>query len=542
MTDNRAELLQADSLPGLLALRVAASPDVPFLINASDGQQLTFGEFSAQVERMAAWLQQQGVTAGSAVVWQLPTGLLANVVSFAIARLGATQAPVIHLYREREVSAIIQQSAPSHILIPATAGGFDYGTMMADVLAAIGADLAIQPKVMPVCGDEGAARSHAGAWERVAVMPVLEPEQTGETALPGAVATRWYYFTSGTTSAPKGAVHTDTSLMAGARHMAQRFAVTTRDIGSVGYPIAHVGGIIYVAMALMAGIPVVLIEKYIPELAVAALGKYQVTLAGGSTAHYQILLAEQNKSPGKLILPALRIIGGGGAAKPTALFNEVKAKLGVTIIHGYGMTEAPISSFNSVRNSDEQLANTDGLILDGLQMRIVATDPSTGEERDVPCGEEGEIRLMGANVMQGYLIAEQNLEAFDDRGFFKTGDLGRLRRDGCLCVTGRLKEIIIRKGENVSAREVEELLAKHPAVKDAAVIGLPDEERGELVCAVVELVSPEAQLTLEEVAAFLAAQKLMRQKIPERLEIMAEMPRNQSFHKVQKKELIRLFS
>ena len=174
----------------------------------------------------------------------------------------------------------------------------------------------------------------------------------------------------------------------------------------------------------------------------------------------------------------------------------------------------------SPHDTDEQLANTDGQPVVGCEVRVVAPGGA-------PAGpdEEGEIRVRGPMVFRGYTDPVLTADAFDADGFFRTGDLGRLRADGHVVVTGRLKDVIVRKGENISAKEIEDLLYSHPKVQDVAVIGLPDPERGERVCAVVLLVAGEESLGFDELSAFCREAGLMTQKIPEQLEVRADMPR-----------------
>src|SRR5258708_21365119 len=191
------------------------------------------------------------------------------------------------------------------------------------------------------------------------------------------------------------------------------------------------------------------------------------------------------------------------------------------MLHGYGMTEVPMISQGSPHDAEEQLANTDGAPVVGADVRIVKLDGAVAR-----AGEEGEIRVRGPMVFRGYTDPKLTEEAFDADGFFRTGDLGKLRTDGHVCITGRLKDVIVRKGENISAKEIEDLLYTHPKVAEVAVIGLPDKERGERVCAVVQLVADVAPLTLDEVVQFCKKAGLMTQKIPEQLEIRTEdMPR-----------------
>jgi cyclohexanecarboxylate-CoA ligase len=270
----------------------------------------------------------------------------------------------------------------------------------------------------------------------------------------------------------------------------------------------------------------------VPAAAVVTFRELGVTMCGGSMAFYQMYLAEQRASPGAPVVPSLRVMSGGGAAKPPEIFYDVQREMGVRIVHGYGMTEVPMIAMGSPHDTDEQLAQTDGRPVIGAEIRIVRDDGSIA-----PPDGEGEIRLHGPVVCLGYTDPVANAEAFDAHGWFRTGDLGVLRPDGHLRLTGRVKDVIIRKGENISAREVEEVLFSHPKIAEVAVIGVPDRERGEMVCAVVEPVVPGEPLTFEEMTAWCRDAGLMMQKIPERLEIVSRLPRNESLNKVLKFKL-----
>lgn len=506
MTDH--DFIQASSLWELFEKRLALSAAQPFLIEAASNRVVTYQQFGAQVERRAFWLAQKGIVADSVVAWMMPTGIDAVVLLLALSKLGAIQAPVIHLYRQREIADILSQAQPSFFLVFSEPNGFDYLQLANDAIANI------------------------DAQQTTAVMALDAVSDATSTKWPAphsANQVRWYYFTSGTTAKPKGARHSDESIMAAASFLGRTLELMADDVGSIGYPIAHIGGVIYCAMCMMAGMSVVLLDRYVPAQVVNKFRQYGVTLGGGSTAHYQMLLAEKDQASDEPLIPSMKILSGGGAAKPAALFHQVKEQLGAKIIHAYGMTEAPISSSNTPRDSDDQLANTDGVLMPGLEIRIIN---DSGEV--LSAGECGEIILRGPNLCQGYLDEEQTRAAFDAEGFYHSGDVGMLREDGHLCVTGRLKDIIIRKGENISAREIEDLLLQHPKVRDVAVIGLPDSERGELVCAVIEPLDQSDALRFSEMVEFLSAKQLMRQKIPERLEVLARLPRNQSLQKVQK--------
>ncbi|WP_197372224.1 class I adenylate-forming enzyme family protein, partial [Streptomyces clavuligerus] len=337
---------------------------------------------------------------------------------------------------------------------------------------------------------------------------------------------RWIYWTSGTTSDPKGVLHTDRSLIAGGTTLAGALRLTRDDVGSVAFPFAHIGGADYLVMQLLHGFPVVLFESFALPGALAEYRRHGVTMAGGSTAFYTLFLAEQRKRPERPILPALRLLAGGGAPKPPELYHAVVRELGCELTHGYGMTEVPMITMGSPEDTAEQLATTEGRPPDGMEIRIV----------------DDEIRLRGEAVCQGYLDPAHTAEAFDEEGFLRTGDLGRLTPSGHLVLTGRRKDIIIRKGETISAKEIEDLLHTHPGVADSAVIGLPDPVRGERVCAVVEQPPGAAPLTLQAVVSHLRSQGLAPHKLPEQLEVLDELPRNEALRKVLKYRLRERFA
>ncbi|NUP35000.1 MAG: AMP-binding protein, partial [Streptomycetaceae bacterium] len=314
--------------------------------------------------------------------------------------------------------------------------------------------------------------------------------------------------------------------------LAAALAMTPSDVGSMAFPYAHIAGPNYLNTVLMTGFPAVVVEFFDPATAIPVYRRLGVSMVGGSTAFYLAFLAEQRKQPGERIIPSLRIVSGGGAPKPPELFREVRDELGAVLCHGYGMTEVPQICQGAPTDTEDQLTHSEGAPAPGLDVRIVRADGTLAA-----AGEEGEVRLRGPIVFRGYTDPALTAEAFDTDGFYRTGDLGRLRPDGHLALTGRLKDIIIRKGENISAREIEDLLFTHPAVADVAVIGLPDPERGERVCAVVERAPGSADLAFADMAAHLRGAGLMRQKIPEQLEVVDALPRNDTLRKVLKYRL-----
>ncbi|MEU6143162.1 AMP-binding protein [Streptomyces sp. NPDC047081] len=499
MNETPHSLSSARTLWELVARRADLTPDRPVLLQ--DDRTLTFGALRTRAERVAAGLYDMGVRPGTVVAWQLPTRIETALLSFALARLGAVQTPVIPFYRDREVGFALRESKAEYFAVPGTWRGFDH-TEMARRL-----------------GAKGIFEAYDGLPDGdPAVLPPPPAEGT---------SVRWIYWTSGTTSDPKGVLHTDRSLIAGGSCLAHALHLSADDVGSMAFPYAHIAGPDYTVMLLLYGFPAVMFEQFALPDALAEYRRHGVTVAGGSTAFYSMFLAEQRKQPGTKVIPSLRLLAGGGAPKPPEVYHAVVREMGVQLTHGYGMTEVPMITMGAPDDTVENLATTEGRPPEGMDIRIAA---------------DGEVRLRGEAVCQGYLDPAQTAEAFDEEGFLRTGDLGHLTASGHLVLTGRLKDVIIRKGENISAKEIEDLLAAHPAVGDVAVIGLPDAERGERVCAVVEQPPGAGKLTLDAVTAYLRAEGLSVHKLPEQLEVVDALPRNDTLRKVLKYKLRERYS
>ena len=348
---------------------------------------------------------------------------------------------------------------------------------------------------------------------------MLPPPPPGTTAEDAPI--RWIYYTSGSTADPKGVQHTDQTLIAGGWGLARALDMGPDDVGSIAFPFAHIAGPDYLVTMLSIGFPAILVEAFSAPDVLPIFRRHGATMVGGSTAFYVAYLAEQRKTPGDPILPTLRLMSGGGAAKPPEVHYEVRDEIGGRgVVHGYGMTEVPMISNGSPHDTDEQLANTDGKPVEGADVRIVTPrrPDRAAPTRRARCGSRG-------HGLPRLHRPRTDADAFDEDGYFRTGDLGRLRADGHLSLTGRLKDVIVRKGENISAKEIEDLLYTHPKVIEVAVIGLPDPERGERVCAVVQLAEGAEGLELADVASFCREAGLMTQKIPEQLELRTDWPR-----------------
>ena len=490
------------SLWELVQLRAEATPDALFAVDETD-RSLSFAQYRAAAERAAAGLFASGVEEGTRVSWQLPTTLEAMVLVGALARLGAVQNPILPIYRRREVAFAVRQLGTDLLVVPGVFRGFDHAEMAREICAER-PDLALL-----VCHD-------ALPEDDPARLPPPSPQDVASDAV------RWIFYTSGTTAAPKGARHSDRGLLAASAGMTAALDLRPDDRVGLVFPFTHVGGILWLMNGLRAGCAHILVAAFDPERSIDVLSRHGVTQAGAGTAFHQAYLAAQRRRGGAPIFPRVRAFPGGGAPKPPQLHRDLKRELGgVGIVSGYGLTECPVLAMGSPHDPDEKLAHTEGRACPP-EMRIKVVD--------------GELRVRGPQLCHGYLDPRLDEEAFDEEGFFRTGDLGYVDPDGYVVITGRCKDVIIRKGENISAKEVEDLLFGHPKVADVAVIGVPDPDTGERACAVVVPEDAAAPPTLSELAAFLRELGLMTQKIPERLELVGALPRNAT-GKVLKHEL-----
>jgi acyl-CoA synthetase (AMP-forming)/AMP-acid ligase II len=498
------------SLWELVERRAAATPDALAAVD-EDGRELTWAESKAAAERAAAGLARMGIGPGDVVSWQLPTWLEAKVLVLALARLGAIQNPMLPIYREREVGFVTRQAGTKLFVVPSTWSGFDFEAMA----RGIAEDLEREGRAMQVLVADKA-------------LPQGDPATLPPPPDPAVDAVRWYFYTSGTTADPKGAQHTDRTILASAVGMSEAMQVTGEDRNAVVFPFTHIGGIGWLFSALVYGFPTVYIERFDPARTIALIQQHRVTMAGAGTPFHMAYLAAQRQLPaGEDLFPDVRVYCGGGAPKPPQLHYDIKAEMSggrsAGIVSGWGLTEAPILTMGSPDDTDEQLAHTEGRATGSgaVQLRVV-----TLEGKEAGIGEEGELRAKGPQVMKGYLDRSLDAEAFDEDGWFRTGDLGRIDADGMVTITGRVKDIIIRNMENVSAKEVEDVLFGHPSIADVAVIGVPDPKTGERVCAVVVPAEGAEPITFESMVAFAREQGLMTQKLPERLEVVDALPRN----------------
>jgi acyl-CoA synthetase (AMP-forming)/AMP-acid ligase II len=491
------------------------TPEAPLFVDDTD-RTLTARQLRDDAERTAAGLAALGVGEDTPVSWMLPTWLEAPVLVAALARLGAVQNPMLPILGPRELRFITTQTEARLLVVPSVWRGRDY----ADDARTVAAD---RPDLDVLVVDRGGP------------LPAGDPASLPPPPPPGSpddAPVRWVFYTSGTTADPKGARHTDHTVKASAVGMLQALAIESGDRTGLVFPFTHIGGIAWLYTGLLTGCLGVMVEAFVPATSIPLLQRHAVTVAGAGTTFHLAYLAAQREDPTTPLFPAVRVFPGGAAPKPPQLHYEMKRELGgVGIVSGWGLTEAPILTMNTVHGTDEQLAETEGPPTPGVELRVVRTDGTVAQP-----GEEGELRATGPQICKGYLDSALNADAFDDDGWFRTGDLGVLRPDRHVRITGRLKDVIIRKGETISAKEVEDALFTHPAVADVAVVGLPDPVLGERCCAVIVTAPGTAPPTLAQVFDFLKDQGLTIQRIPEQLEVVDALPRNPS-GKVLKQQL-----
>ncbi len=500
------DMIRTEGLWDLIEARASATPDALFGLDES-GREMTFAGYRDAAERLAGMLHESGVRAGSAVSWILPTGFNALVLLAGLSRLGAVQNPIIPIYRGREVSHCLRQTQAQLIIVQNNYRGFEYEAMAREIAQE---QSGLQVMVAPT-----------SAWEKE-VSPDLAAKLPPPPKPESASEVRWIFYTSGTTSDPKGARHADKGFLLASFGLAEAMDLRPSDRIGLVFPVTHLGGVNSLVAALATGAAHLVVEAFNPPETIPFMAKHGVTHAGAGTAFHQAYLAAQRAQGAEKILPDVRVFQGGGAPKPPPLHYDLLKECGAGIVSVYGMTECPVVALGKLGDPDEKLANTEGCLnTPESELRIVKSDGSLAGNN-----EEGELRLNAPQIFKGYVDESLNADAFDEDGFYRTGDLGFIDEEGYITISGRLKDVIIRKGENISAQEIEDLLSAHPQIGDVAVVGVPDEARGEMVCAVVTALEGEPAVTLEEVVSYLKGAELMVQKIPERLEVVDALPRN----------------
>jgi acyl-CoA synthetase (AMP-forming)/AMP-acid ligase II len=485
----------------------------PALVEAA--YQLTYQELLEYVERAAAWLSGAGVKPGDVVCWQTPNWWEAHVVGLAVWHVGAVSSPIAPFYREHELRQVIEQVRPAVVVAAESFRGFAHAEAFDDLLAEVG--LGGIGKV--------ALRGFRSGW--TPFEDVISHGRRQESSTIGADEPCLVLFTSGTTSKAKAAVHSSRTLLAETRQLADAWGLGFEDVAYMAAPLQHITGVLNaMTIPLLVGACAVLAERWDPEQAVADMTRHRVTYSAGATVFLQELTDAAGDA--RIHLP-LRMFACGGAAVPRAVMERSEEQ-GIPAARVYGMTELPTVTVMNRAYPFDMRADTDGAIAPGVEVRAVDS-----HSRSLPTGSEGELLVRGPERMLGYLDPVANRAALDDAGWFRTGDVGVLDEAGFVTITGRLKDVINRGGEKFCARDIEDLLAAHPAVRQAAVVAGPDPRFGEVPVAFIVL-DGAGQASAGELAGHLQATGLARQKTPVAWHFLDGLPMTPS-GKVKKFEL-----
>jgi cyclohexanecarboxylate-CoA ligase len=481
---------------------------------------LTRAQLRDEAEATAAALSVRGVTSDSVVSWQLPTTIEAVVLLVALARIGAVQNPLIPILREREVSFITQQIGTELLIVPEEWRGFSHGAMARNLAAS--RDL----EVMEIdLHDLSSCGSRTGLN-----LPTADPNTSARSASPSTDAARWIYYSSGTTADPKGARHTDGSIMSSSNALLELMGFGEGDVYPIPWPITHIGGASVLATSIRGGVHLILFEAFDITETPRRMAVYKPTALGTAVPFFRAYLDAAGENDDPPLFPDLRFGTFGGAPVPSEIHLEMRAKFGVPLIGSWGLTEFPNATSATPDDAVEILTTSVGRPAPGVSVRAV--DPQGGV---CGSGKEGELLLRGPQCFSGYVDPALDETSFDPEGWFHTGDLGTIDDAGNVRITGRLKDIIIRNAENISAVEVEEMLYRHSAVAEAAVLGLPDSRTGERVVAVV-VPRTGRKVELSDIRDHCRLEGLAIQKCPEQLAVVDALPRN-AMGKVLKQDL-----
>lgn len=508
-----------ENFTDLLRARAESTPDKIFVTDGT--QELTFSQLYDKSQRLALGLHRTGLRAGDRVAVQLPNWGEFVVVAAALARIGVVTVPIMPIYRTDEVSHVVADASIRMAIAPAQFKGFDYLSMFDDIRRSS----QTLEMIIAVRASDDSRKTLAGrdieALENLVVDadPHVIDTEIDFRAHPDDPFVIVY--TSGTTSRPKGCLHTFNTYASGARALKTAFGHTEADVQFGPSPITHTTGLVTsVLVPLLSGAATHIMAEWNPERGLAEIKKFGCTAAVTATTFLQTLLAAADEDP-DADLSSLRVWVCAGSPIPAAVVEKAKSDLPTTtILSLYGRSENLTTTTCTIEDDPSRAINSDGAALPGAEVRVVGEDGL-----EVARGSEGDIAYRGPSHMIEYLNRpEDTTELFTPEGFSRSGDLGVMDADGLVRVTGRTKDIVIRGGMNISVREVEDKLAEHPGILALAVVGMPDERLGEKVCCYVVPKEEQNPPTLDHLRNYLLERGVAIQKTPERVEVVAELP------------------
>lgn len=493
-----------------------AMPDKIAVVD-NHGASYTYSALDHAASCLANWMLAKGIESGDRIAFQLPGWCEFTVIYLACLKIGAVSVPLLPSWREVELVWVLNKCQAKMFFAPT----LFKQTRPVDLILPLQNQL---PQLQQIVGVD----KLAPATSSLSLSQII----ADNTPLTTAITTHGdelaaVLFTSGTEGLPKGVMLTHNNILASERAYCARLNLTWQDVFMMPAPLGHATGFLHgVTAPFLIGARSVLLDIFTPDACLALLEQQRCTCMLGATPFVYDLLNLLEKQPADL--SALRFFLCGGTTIPKKVARECQQR-GIKLLSVYGSTE---SSPHAVVNLDDPLSrfmHTDGYAAAGVEIKVVDDARKT-----LPPGCEGEEASRGPNVFMGYFDEpELTARALDEEGWYYSGDLCRMDEAGYIKITGRKKDIIVRGGENISSREVEDILLQHPKIHDACVVAMPDERLGERSCAYVVLKAPHHSLSLEEVVAFFSRKRVAKYKYPEHIVVIEKLPRTAS-GKIQK--------
>lgn len=493
-----------------------AMPDKIAVVD-NHGASYTYSALDHAASCLANWMLAKGIESGDRIAFQLPGWCEFTVIYLACLKIGAVSVPLLPSWREAELVWVLNKCQAKMFFAPT----LFKQTRPVDLILPLQNQL---PQLQQIVGVD----KLAPATSSLSLSQII----ADNTPLTTAITTHGdelaaVLFTSGTEGLPKGVMLTHNNILASERAYCARLNLTWQDVFMMPAPLGHATGFLHgVTAPFLIGARSVLLDIFTPDACLALLEQQRCTCMLGATPFVYDLLNVLEKQPADL--SALRFFLCGGTTIPKKVARECQQR-GIKLLSVYGSTE---SSPHAVVNLDDPLSrfmHTDGYAAAGVEIKVVDDARKT-----LPPGCEGEEASRGPNVFMGYFDEpELTARALDEEGWYYSGDLCRMDEAGYIKITGRKKDIIVRGGENISSREVEDILLQHPKIHDACVVAMPDERLGERSCAYVVLKAPHHSLSLEEVVAFFSRKQVAKYKYPEHIVVIEKLPRTAS-GKIQK--------
>ncbi|MFX0720298.1 medium-chain fatty-acid--CoA ligase [Escherichia coli] len=493
-----------------------AMPDKIAVVD-NHGASYTYSALDHAASCLANWMLAKGIESGDRIAFQLPGWCEFTVIYLACLKIGAVSVPLLPSWQEAELVWVLNKCQAKMFFAPT----LFKQTRPVDLILPLQNQL---PQLQQIVGVD----KLAPATSSLSLSQII----ADNTPLTTAITTHGdelaaVLFTSGTEGLPKGVMLTHNNILASERAYCARLNLTWQDVFMMPAPLGHATGFLHgVTAPFLIGARSVLLDIFTPDACLALLEQQRCTCMLGATPFVYDLLNLLEKQPADL--SALRFFLCGGTTIPKKVARECQQR-GIKLLSVYGSTESSPHAVVNLNDPLSRFMHTDGYAAAGVEIKVVDDARKT-----LPPGCEGEEASRGPNVFMGYFDEpELTARALDEEGWYYSGDLCRMDEAGYIKITGRKKDIIVRGGENISSREVEDILLQHPKIHDACVVAMPDERLGERSCAYVVLKAPHHSLSLEDVVAFFSRKRVAKYKYPEHIVVIEKLPRTAS-GKIQK--------